>query len=406
MRKRIRKIINLHDDATFTPVVHPNGMNTSNGYVVNAYNNTLATSGNDFTPEQSRFYERNFLKNYWGKQVHGQFGEKLTMPKHSGGVVNIRGLSPYPTATTPLLEGVTPAGNPMSFYYVEIPVKQYGAYTPITDIVEFASRDDIQIRDSKELGSQAGRTIEEIDREVLNGGTSVIYAPNATAGQSPTAPASRAQMTSACVFTVDLCFRAQNYLEVQDAPTIGDSYVAIIHPNVKYDVITHPKFISIMQYGHSERLLKGEIGTIGNIRFVVSTFAKVFANAGGTTEGGGTKFNLYSTLVIGEDAYKVIEIEGEGMKTIIKGFGSGGTSDPLDQRATQGWKTTHGIGITGETRMVRIESAATLNTAKADNIAMLRAREAVTPFSPAQTVDGFYTAAEIDALLAEKADKT
>ena len=76
---------------------------------------------------------------------------------------------------------------------------------------------------------------------------------------------------------------------------------------------------------------------------------------------------MYSTLVLGKDAYKTVEIEGEGMHTIIKPHGSGGTSDPLNQRATQGWKTTHGIGITGQTCMVRIESTATLNTETQNN---------------------------------------
>ena len=77
---------------------------------------------------------------------------------------------------------------------------------------------------------------------------------------------------------------------------------------------------------------------------------------------GASKIDVYSTLVFGKDAYVTVEIEDEGTQTIVKGFGSGGTSDPLDQRATQGWKTTHGVGIIGQTRMVRIETASSLNT--------------------------------------------
>lgn len=359
-------------DATLNMQVDAGGVNRSNGYVVNAYGNTLATSGNDFTPEQAKFYYRNFLKNYSGKLVHGQFGEKLTFPKHNGDIVNIRGMSPYPTVTTPLVEGVTPAGNAMNFYYVEIPVYQYGAYTPITDYAAFASRDDVQVHDSEELSSQAARTIEEIDAAMLNSGLSVIYAP-AVSGSTVTEVNSRAGLTALSKFSVEMVYRAQTYLEVQNAEPINGSYAAIIHPNCKYDVINDPKFISVTQYAHSDRLLNGEIGTIGNTRYVVSTFAHVFKNGGGS---GNDKFDVYSTLVFGKDAYKVLEIEGEGMQTIIKPAGSGGTSDPLNQRATQGWKTTHGIGITGETNMVRIESAATLNYQTVSNEALLRQRAA------------------------------
>ena len=337
--------------------------NGGQGYVVNGYGNTIETSGNDFTPEKAVFYNRVFMKNHIGKLVHGQFGEKLTMPKHSGDVVNIRGLTPYPTATTPLTEGVTPQGNLMNFYYVEIAVNQYGKYTPITDFASFACRDDVLIHDAEELSSQSGRTIEEIDREALNAGLSVIYAPAVVNG-TVNEVNSRIALGPNSKFTVDCVFRGANYLEVQNAEPIGDSYVAIIHPNCKYDVINDPKFISIVQYSAATRIFKGEIGMIGNVRFVVSTFAKVWKQAAGA---GATHYDVYSTLVLGKDAYKTVEIEGEGMHTIIKPHGSGGTSDPLNQRATQGWKTTHGIGITGQTCMVRIESTATLNTETQNN---------------------------------------
>jgi N4-gp56 family major capsid protein len=288
--------------------------------------------------------------------VHGQFGEKQTFPKHNGGIVNIRGMSPYPTVTTPLKEGVTPKGNQMNFYYVEVPVYQYGSFTPITDYAQFASRDDVLIHDSEELSSQAGRTIEEIDAAVLNSGDNVIYAPAVASDGTETEVTTRKGITKLSKITVDVIFRALNFMEVQNAEPIGDSFVAIIHPNVKYDIMRNKDFIDVMKYAHSEKILKGEIGMIGNIRFVMSTFAKVFSGE------GASGIDVYSTLVIAKDAYKVLEIEGEGMKTIIKPLGSAGAGDPLDQRATQGWKTTHGIGITSQTCIVRIESSSALNT--------------------------------------------
>lgn len=356
MKKRLITAELLNVSLTLHEItVDAAGVNKSNGYVINAYGNTKATSGNDFTPEQSIFYHRVFLKNLTEKLVHGQFGQKETYPKHNGGVVNVRGLSPYPTVTTPLKEGITPAGNLMNFYYVEIEVNQYGAYTPITDWAGFCSRDDISTHDAEELASQAGRTIEEIDVEALNSGTSVIYAPAVTSS-GVTEVASRSAITAANKLTLDIIFRAQNYLECQLAETIGDYYVAIVHPNCKYDIITNDKFIDVVKYANAEKIYKGEIGTIGNIRFVKSNFAKVFKGK------GASGIDVYSTLVLGKDAYKVLEIEGEGMTNIIKPLGSGGTTDPLNQRATQGWKTTHGIGITGQTRMVRIESASSLST--------------------------------------------
>lgn len=355
--KKYRKVI----IDLFAQTIDVGGVNKSKGYVVNAYGNTTATSGNDFTPEKATYYHRVFLKSYEGELVHGQFGEKLTFPRHSGDIINIRGMSPYPTRTTALQEGVTPTSNLMNFYYIEAPVNQYGAYTMITDYARFASRDDVLTKDSEALASQAGRTIEELTVEALNAGQSVMYVPAYSNG-AETAVNSRAALTNLSTFRVAVVFKALTYLENQHAKPINGSYVAIVHPNVKYDIMNDPNFISIVQYKNPERLYKGEIGTIGNVRFVVSTYAKKFAGAGAAvTQGSTTHFDVYSTLVLAEGAYKTLEIEGEGMQTIIKPLGSGGTSDPLNQRGTQGWKTTYGVVITGETCMLRIESTATLN---------------------------------------------
>lgn len=352
MKKYRKIIINLFD-----VTAGHGGTYTSNGYVVNGINNTLATSGNDFTPERAIFYSRNFMRNYVGKLVHGQFAKKETFPQHNGGVVNIRGMSPYPTVTTPLTEGVTPAGNLMNFHYVEIVVNQYGAFTPVTDWARFASRDDIIVHDSEELASQAGRTIEEIDVAVLNSGTSVLYAPAVAANGTETAVTTRAGVSALSKFRVKDIFRALNYLEKQLAEPFDDCYVAIVHPDVKFDIMQDKNFWEVSTYADSSRIFKGEIGTIGKIRFVMSPYAKVFTGA------GANGIDVYSTLVLGKEAYEIVEIEGQGMQTIIKPLGSAGAGDPINQRATQGWKTTHGIGIIRQTSMVRVESASSITAA-------------------------------------------
>lgn len=354
MSNYFKPLLAIHD-----VTVDEGGVNRSNGYIVNAYGNTVETSGNDFTPEQAKFYAKWFIKNLMGKLVHGQFGRKETVPKHNGGIVNIRGITPYPTRTTPLQEGVTPVGNMQNYFYIEVPCNQYGAYTPFTDWVQFCSRDDVLMKDSEELASQAGRTIDEIDREVLNSGTSVMYAPAVASDGTVTEVKTRSAITKLSKMSVDTVFRGLNYLECQNAEPIGESFVAIVHPNCKYDIMRDSDFIKVTSYNNATRTYKGEIGMLGNIRFVQSTYAKVFKGA------GASGCDVYSTLIFGKDAYLTIEIEGEGMHNIIKPLGSSGTADPLNQRATQGWKTTHGIGITKQTAMVRIESGSTLNTATA-----------------------------------------
>ncbi|MEG1491970.1 MAG: N4-gp56 family major capsid protein, partial [Oscillospiraceae bacterium] len=76
-------------------------------------------------------------------------------------------------------------------------------------------------------------------------------------------------------------------------------------------------------------------------------------------EAGAKGRDVYATLVIGKDAYGTTEIEGGGLQHIVKQLGSGGTSDPLNQRATAGWKSTAVTEMLVQEYMVRIETAST-----------------------------------------------
>jgi N4-gp56 family major capsid protein len=78
-------------------------------------------------------------------------------------------------------------------------------------------------------------------------------------------------------------------------------------------------------------------------------------------EAGAKGRDIYSTLIVGADAYGVTEITGGGLETIVKQLGSSGTADPLNQRATVGWKATKVAEILVQTYMVRVESASTFN---------------------------------------------
>lgn len=75
-------------------------------------------------------------------------------------------------------------------------------------------------------------------------------------------------------------------------------------------------------------------------------------------EGGKDGADVYSTLIIADDAYGVTEITGGGLQHIVKQLGSAGSGDPLDQRATVGWKATTTAEILVPQYLVRIESTA------------------------------------------------
>lgn len=76
-------------------------------------------------------------------------------------------------------------------------------------------------------------------------------------------------------------------------------------------------------------------------------------------EAGAAGRDVYSTLILGDNAYGVTNVEGGGLENIVKQLGSAGTSDPLNQRATTGWKATKVAERLVEGFMLRIETAST-----------------------------------------------
>ena len=296
-------------------------------------------------PEALMFYDKHLIAFAEPVLVHNQFGQKRPIPANSSIKVNFRKFSKLPKATQALTEGVTPDSHELKKTSVEATVAQYGAYVAYTDMMNLADIDKDMTEVNKLLSANAGETLEYITAQVLAAGTNVIYAQNG---------ASRAALTSAKnALTVDDIKRAAAILKNNCAKKIDGNYVAIVHPFVGYDLMKDPQWIDVKNYDNKD-LYAGELGTLYGIRFVESSEATVFSGE------GADGVDVYSTLVIGADAYGVTEITGGGLKSIIKQLGSAGSADPLDQRGSQGWKATHTAVILNELNMVRIESASTM----------------------------------------------
>lgn len=97
-------------------------------------------------------------------------------------------------------------------------------------------------------------------------------------------------------------------------------------------------------------------------KFMVSEGGSTIASVGSGalmcgTGAGKDGTAIYCTMVIGANAYGVTEVEGGGLENIIKQLGSAGTSDPLNQRSTTGWKALKTCCRLEESYMTRIEHA-------------------------------------------------
>ncbi len=400
--------------------------------------------------EMRTYYSDYLIDNAVPNLVHDQFGQKQPIPANGGKTINFRKFVPFTKASKPLTEGITPDGGSLSVTNVTAEVSQYGYYVTLSDMLMLTAVDNTLVETTRLLGNQAGSTLDTVTREVLNSGTNVMY---------PKGKMARGIVGEGDVLTVDDVFKAARFLKAQNAPKIDGGYVAIIHPDVAYDLMRDPEWIDVNKYAETGNVFTGEIGKIGGVRFVESTEAKVihtddltdehrsfiitqgdlfnegdvaeigeaanyrmtiyetlsekqaesligkkiqvFNSEAGLDEmatveavicgvspstnniwiteydinncnfhptGGNMVFpagaglkgrDIYTTLVMGANAYGVTEVTGGGLQHIVKQLGSGGSADPLDQRSTAGWKGTKAAELLVNNYLIRIESAST-----------------------------------------------
>jgi len=318
--------------------------------------NTNVTTDTGLSDEMKTYYSDYLIDLAEPELVHDQFAQKHPIPKNGGKTIEFRKYSPLPKLLTPLTEGVTPDGQKLTMSVITAQVAQYGGFVELSDILLLTAIDNNLVQATKLLGSQAGRTLDTITREVLSGGTNVQYAEGQVASR---AALYYTDESDNCNLTVDGVRRAVRYLKVMNAKRINGYFAGIIHPDCSYDLMSDPKWVNVKTYSDPEDIYEGEIGRIEGVRFVETSEAKVFEGEGASGR------DVYSTLIIGDNAYGTTEIEGGGLQHIVKQLGSAGTADPLNQRATAGWKATKVAKRLVEEYMVRIETTSTFTGATA-----------------------------------------
>ncbi len=314
--------------------------------------NTNTTADSGLTKEMKTFYDKALIRMAEPELVHDQFAQKRPIPKNGGKNIEFRKYAPLAKQLEPLTEGVTPDGQKMNVSTIEATVKQYGGYITLSDQLMLTAIDNNLMEAISLLSSQAARTLDTITREVLVGGTNVQYAEGVHDTRSALSWTSDTENDNLTVRAVRMAVRT---LKGQNAKKIGASYVGIIHPDVAFDLMSDPEWKYPHQYKDTTNLYAEEIGEIGGVRFVESTEAKKFTSAGAESR------DVYATMILGANAYGVTEITGGGLETIVKQLGSAGTADPLNQRATAGWKAMRTAVRLVEEYMVRVETTCSSN---------------------------------------------
>ena len=324
------------------------------------------TTYGDISPRTAAYAAADFLVRALPHLVFERFGQSKPIPKNETNAVKFRRFEAIAIDTTALVEGVTPAAVRLTITDVTATLSQFGTHVEITDVIMDTHEDPVLREGTMVLAENAAQTLETVRYNIVKAGTNVRFtngaarsAVNTVVDRSDIRSVTKTlQRQNAKMFT-SILKSTPNY----DTHPIEAAYWAVTHPDMESDIRDIVGFVSAAQYGTTPPI-ENEIGSVEHVRFVKTTLALPFLDAGGakgdTESTSGVSSDVYPILVFGRDAYGIVPLKGKSSVTpMVVNPGNPSDSDPLGQRGHISWKAYHTAVILNDAFMVRIESAAT-----------------------------------------------
>jgi len=292
-------------------------------------------------------YESRLLTRAVPRLVHGRWGKLASINKF--GSYELRKFGSLSAISSALTEGTTPAEQSApSLTLVTITPLFYGSWLGWTDELEMTAFDPIISEMSSILGEQAGVSADTLIRNTMTDSATDDFSGAATSRVTLDAPQHNITYAD---FVKNLAA-----LQASDAlPLLGQDYAVIIHPHTFASLMEDNTFVNaFVQEVSDSPIRSGYMGRLLNCQVFVSSNAREYADG-----GVGSTTDVYSMLFIGREAYGYVGFAGitpdlmdsgkDGFDTntgkevkpveiIVKQLGSAGADDPLNQRATVGWK--------------------------------------------------------------------
>ena len=260
------------------------------------------------------------------------------------------------TSTLNEVTDVTPTA--LSDSQVTVTLNEYGNAVVTTAKLRGTAFLDVDAAAANIIGYNAGDSMDQVVREVLAGGTNVVYA---TGGSST--PSSRTTVAAEDIIAADDVRKVVAQLRAANVATFEGSYMGFIHPDVSYDfrsATDAAAWRTPANYVNPEGIYNGEIGLFESVRFIETPRAKVFTNASDGSGSTGT-VDVYCTHIMGRQALAKAFSVQDGNGAVPK-IVRGNVTDYLMRLQPLGWYWLGGYGRFREASLRRIESASSIGT--------------------------------------------
>jgi len=259
-------------------------------------------------------------------------------------------------ATSTLTETSDVTAVAMSDSQVEVTLAEYGNAVNTTAKLRGTSFLDVDAAAANVVGYNAGISIDSVIRDVLAGGTNVVYGGGGSSDET-----SRTAIEAEDIIEANDVRKVVAALRKANAVSFNGMYMGFIHPDVSYDLRRETGVASWRDphvYSDPANIYNGEVGAFEGVRFIETPRAKLFENA---SNGSGSTGNIdvYCTHIMGRQALAKAHsiVDGNGaFPRVIRGP----VVDSLQRFQPVGWYWLGGYARFREASLRRIEAASSI----------------------------------------------
>lgn len=321
----------------------------------------------DISPRTAAFAAKELLKRGQPLLVLEKFMQGKPLPGNSSTSMTFRRYNALALATTPLTEGVTPTSKKLTKTDVPVTLYQYGDLVETTDVIEDTHEDAVLKETMGILGEQSAQTIETVRYNVLKACTNKFYANGTARTDVNTA------VTASLQKKIVRALKRQNAMQITtiikstpdfNTEAVLPCYVGLGHTDLENDIRGMANFTDAKDYGHGTTPFEGEIGAVGNVRYILSNIFTPYADGGGAfgtmVTTSGVKADVYPIIYLGKDSWAGVALKGKfAIIPMVINPNKPSKSDPLGQRGSVAWKTMQNALILNDAWMAVAEVAAT-----------------------------------------------
>lgn len=255
--------------------------------------NIVTTS--NFKPEVLVQAGHRLLSTPTARAIHKLPAQMYEMKSRAGTTVRYRRINNLPNATVPIgNSGQNPPPIIPTMVDIDTTPQLYGQYMYVNEQVVLQNEEDVIKNFSIRLGVSMRLSEDRLMRDMLAGTASAVNAVGGNNGDNPT------QVTVSDCSAVTSALLAADALTVLDSiegedrygtAPVPNSFFALAHVNITKDLdALGNDFTRTIRYPSQVNILKPEYGSVGQLRFLVSSAGSLSTAA---SRNGRTVMNVF-----------------------------------------------------------------------------------------------------------------